>query len=281
MSYQFGHVDRDERIDLAADEPVGETARWGGLPTPLVTAAVMAVFAGALWFAYHEGTRHPSHVATPAPAATAAAAPSVAAPGMLPAGAETAPLIRADPRPMKIKPENPGGMPVPDRDRLIYGERPGGPPVERLLPPPEQPMPRPAPPPAAALPPVAQAPVAPQPKPASARTLPAEPGRKPLAAAPVARPERATPPIHEVRGGRFRVQLASLRTPDEARTEWQRLKRLQPDLLGGLTADAVRADLGQRGVWYRIVAGGFANAATARRLCHELKERHLGCSIVR
>ncbi|MGH7094874.1 MAG: SPOR domain-containing protein, partial [Stellaceae bacterium] len=119
------------------------------------------------------------------------------------------------------------------------------------------------------------------PMPAPTGIRPAEPGRKPLAAAPAARPQPAAPPIREVRGGRYRVQLASLRTPDEARTEWQRLKRRYPDLLGRLTADAVRADLGQRGVWYRVEAGGFANAATARRLCRELKGRHLGCSIVR
>ncbi len=75
--------------------------------------------------------------------------------------------------------------------------------------------------------------------------------------------------------------LASLHTPDEARTEWQRLKKASPDILGQMTADAVRADLGDKGVWYKIEAGSFADPAAAERACRELKARHLGCSVVR
>lgn len=58
------------------------------------------------------------------------------------------PLIRAEEGPIKVQPESPGGMDIPDRDKLVYdriegnGERPA---VERLLPPPEIPMSRPAP----------------------------------------------------------------------------------------------------------------------------------------
>jgi len=75
-----------------------------------------------------------------------------------------APLIKADQQPFKIKPENPGGIEVPDQDKEIYNRvgRSSVPPptAERLLPPPETPLPRPAPsttvpsvPPAAASPP--------------------------------------------------------------------------------------------------------------------------------
>lgn len=60
------------------------------------------------------------------------------------------PLVRAAPGPVKVRPENPGGLRVPDRDKLVYdriqggnggSEAPRGP--ERLLPPPEQPLPKP------------------------------------------------------------------------------------------------------------------------------------------
>lgn len=60
------------------------------------------------------------------------------------------PLVRAAPGPVKVRPENPGGLRVPDRDKLVYdliqGKNGGqkvarGP--ERLLPPPEQPLPKP------------------------------------------------------------------------------------------------------------------------------------------
>ena len=56
------------------------------------------------------------------------------------------PVIRADMTPVKIKPADPGGMEIPDRDKLVYdrlnGEG-GGTTVEHLLPPPETPVPIP------------------------------------------------------------------------------------------------------------------------------------------
>ncbi len=58
------------------------------------------------------------------------------------------PLVRADEEPVKVQPENPGGMEVPDRDKLVYDRIEGNDErssVERLLPPPESPMPLPEP----------------------------------------------------------------------------------------------------------------------------------------
>ena len=112
--------------------------------------------------------------------------------------ASEAPLIRAEQQPMKVAPETPGGMQVPNRDMLVYERMHGSPgappPVERLLPEPEQPM------------------TPPQPKPA---VSPAEPpllsppssegvagaGQRPLAEAPLSpsgeanpEPQRVPPP---------------------------------------------------------------------------------------
>jgi hypothetical protein len=61
------------------------------------------------------------------------------------------PMIRADIAPIKVRPESPGGMQVPDQDKLVYDRMQGegeGSQVEQLLPPPEAPLPLPAPPPA-------------------------------------------------------------------------------------------------------------------------------------
>jgi len=58
----------------------------------------------------------------------------------------TVPVIRAEITPVKIKPADPGGMEVPDRDKLVYDRLNGegaGTNVERLLPPPETPKPIP------------------------------------------------------------------------------------------------------------------------------------------
>ena len=57
------------------------------------------------------------------------------------------PLIKAENKPIKVRPEKPGGMEVPNQDKLVYsrmnpGERP--PPVEKLLPLPETPVAKPA-----------------------------------------------------------------------------------------------------------------------------------------
>ncbi len=61
------------------------------------------------------------------------------------------PVIRAAEGPVKVRPKNPGGMSVPDRDKLVYDRMKGGveePRVERLLPPPEMPKTPPLPTPA-------------------------------------------------------------------------------------------------------------------------------------
>ena len=57
------------------------------------------------------------------------------------------PVVRADPRPYKVLPEHPGGMQIPDRDKLVYerlqtaedGAESAAPKVEQLLPPAEKP----------------------------------------------------------------------------------------------------------------------------------------------
>ena len=59
------------------------------------------------------------------------------------AGGPGIPVIKADERPIKIRPDDRGGMQVPNQDKLVYermeqGEADAK--VERLLPPPEQPQ---------------------------------------------------------------------------------------------------------------------------------------------
>lgn len=97
-----------------------------------------------------------------------------------------APLIKADLQPFKIKPDNPGGMDVPDQDKAIYDrmgrvDQSSVPPpnTERLLPPPEAPVPRPA---AAVTPPanaVTAAPAPPLPGPTPSSTVPPPPAAAP------------------------------------------------------------------------------------------------------
>jgi len=265
--------DPDERLGLVGEDRADEFSRPDRrLPTMLLTVLVMALLAGGLWFAYVQGTRHP----------TAGVQGSAQGDGVA--------LIRADERPTKVKPEEPGGMAIPDQNVSLYNEKPGGAPVEKLLPAAPQPMPRPASAPkeaAVAPPPVspapqaapvtgppaaasAAAPVASSPAKPAAKTAPPpkQPAPAPVAAAPAGK-------------GPIQLRLASLRSPEAAREEWARLKRENSDLLGNLTAVAVRTDLGDQGIYYRIQAGSFGDAAAAEKLCGELKRRKLGCILAR
>jgi cell division septation protein DedD len=263
MTYHLGPIDPDRRAEFFADTRDGEPQ-----PRPrrvLATALallVMGLFGGGLWFAYVQGTRH---------AAGDAAGGSV-------------PLIRADERPTKVKPEKPGGMEIPDRDKLILSSpRPA---VEHLLPPPEKPMPRPAPP------PPSPAPQREQP-PTTASSTPASPPAPPPAAIPQAQqsaaappgkppPPPAAPPKTAAAGAAgARLQLGSVRSEDAARQEWERIKRKNADLLGTLSATPIRADLGDKGIYYRILTGPVADQAAAERICGELKQRSVGCILAR
>lgn len=266
--HQFGHVDPEERLDYA-ETPLPEEEEYeprSRLPMLLLVAGVGALFVGGLWFAYHEGTKH---------------AGVAASSGSSGGAAENVPLIRADTDPVKVKPDKAGGMNVPDKDDPLYTMGRGGN-AEHILPPPEAPQPRPvAPPP----PTIAQGP-APAVGPAGAfpAPLPAPPPVS-VQGKPAPKPaDAAKPPTKQaepvVGGPPTKIQLASLRTPDEARDEWQRLKRDNPDLLGKLSAVAVKADLGERGVWYRVEAGPVGDRAAAVKLCKALKERDLGCQLV-
>jgi SPOR domain len=301
MAYNIDHLDPDDRTDLYADPRLEEEAPHSGRLLRIAgSLVVMGVFAGGLWFAYTQGMHHAGRST----------------------GSGQIPLIRADMRPFKVKPENPGGMQMPDRDMLIYGEQ--RPQIEHLLPPPEQPMARPTPPPPAPSPPAPVSPVqtaiavpspAPQSSPPEAgpiapiaapsapvtnaapgsgavvRSSPAAAHREPdlIAqrieqlglAGPETPPKPASAHTSAGRATRLHLQLGAVRTESEAHEDWERLKRKNPDLLGSLSAVAIRADLGDKGTYYRIQAGPIADPSTADRVCGELRQRHLACMIVR
>ncbi len=239
----------------------------------------------------------------------------------------TAPMILAPKFPLKQKPVSPGGMDVPDRDKLVYermaGDQAAGGAgqVERLLPPPETPIQppqtKPVEPPQTSAPAIAettpdpapappQAPGAkpepksepkpveavqpapkPEPKPEPVQATAAEPAAQP---APKPEPKPAPTPAPApaatakatgTAGQGYMVQLSAVRNEANARGEWARLAKKHPDVLGGLELVVQRADLGAKGVFYRVRAGWFANRAEAKAICDELKKRNVGCLIAR
>jgi hypothetical protein len=263
MAYQAGAGERD-----AYDGEQSYTQRSRRrLYAVIIAMLVMTASGGAVWLFHREGAQR--------------------------MGGE-APLIQADQRAVKVRPEQPGGMKIPNQDTMIYNPGRGSGQAERLLPPPEAPMARPVPPPpepsVTAVPEPAAAPPSPAPEatPASAAAL-AAPVTPPAAAAPVVAPPPvaaaatvpapAPAPSHATGG--YRLQIGALRSEEAARKEWERLKHIHSDLLGGLTAATSRADLGDRGIYFRIQAGPIADASKAEKICNDLKRRNVGCILVR
>jgi cell division septation protein DedD len=226
---------------------------------PLLVLVVMALSAGGLWVAYNNSqTRAPGDV----------------------------PVIQADQGTTKTRPQQPGGMAIPDQDKLVYNQGKGPPQVEKLLPPPEIPLPRPAPSGEAAsatpaAPAVPITPAVPPPAPPPAAPATAAPATTAPGVAAVPPPPAPAPPAPAAAVTGYRLQLGALRSEDAARQEWEKLKKAHGDLLGGLNAAWPRADLGERGIYYRIQAGPVGDVAAAEHLCGELKRRNVGCILVR
>lgn len=219
----------------------------------------------------------------------------VAGPGM--------PVIKAEDRPIKIRPDDRGGMHVPNQDKLVYerlSPNDSDAKVERLLPTPEAPKPPPPveqrapepvkpaqvtaapPPPQPVTPPSKPAAVsAPAPAPMQATAPePKAPVTETIRPQQMAQAKPVAPPAPakttSLPAGDYLIQLGALRSAPDAEREWARIQKLHGELLGGLKSDVMRVDLGAKGVFWRLRAGPLSEAA-AKQLCADLKTRNQGC----
>ena len=285
-------IDPGDRPDHMPPPQARRPARFGGIAKAVSAAVAVAALA---W-----GVRYGSDYFTAPPT---------------PSG--PVPVIGPDAGPVKVVPDNPGGVNVPDQDKVILNGDNAQPKVEQLLPEPEKPLaapppaaaatpppaaPVPAPQAAAPTPPVAAPgqpvqlvppPAPPQPAQGNAPAPKPQPAAPPVAAAPPAKPA-VSPPVAAATpvapppaqtlppGSGYFLQLGAVRTTDAAQQSWTKLKTAQPDILGNLPANAVRVDLGaDRGVFFRIMAGPIADEASATRSCNALKQRNVACILVK
>lgn len=288
-------------------EPENTVGRRWAVPA-LIAWVTLSAFAGALWFAYEQGVRQ----------------------GMQ----ATPPLIKADASPVKVPPDDPGGMDVPHQDKEIYERMAGGDGAgqeeARLRPDSERPAPK------EELLAAAQTkeepagsttiPVPPLPKvvdaqaseaPAQSAAAQSEPETReatasaavtddsddaklppPVPLVPKAAPSTASesggsaaasrqsaavqapaslPPI----GASYRVQLGAYRSTEAAEGAWRLLQGQEEALLGSLDHLVQRADLGARGIYYRLQAGPLDGPGAARAMCNKLQQRQLGCLVIR
>jgi cell division septation protein DedD len=286
---QFEQAEYDRRFhgDFMYDATLEDDDNGGGR-SPLfiiLTALVLAAFGAVVWVAYQQGVKQGDR-----------GAPQV---------------IAREPGPVRVAPENPGGVTVPDQDKLIYdriaGAESATPTEETLAPPPEKPQDLP--------PPVdAQAVKAGTAVAADAALEEAGPGQAEEGdAAIAAEAERAAPTPEQLAAqaeakkqaaaltskieqidpgaadaaaktasattGAFVVQVGAFKADGEAAAKWQELKRKHGDMLGTLKPDILRVDLGGKGIWYRLRVGPFETRANAIAKCEVLKSRNVPCMV--
>ncbi len=200
------------------------------------------------------------------------------------------PYVAADTGPEKIRPQQEGGMEVPNQDIRVYNEldrSPSAKESEVLLPAPEAPVT----PPAAADPKSQTG--------ADAASIPSVPA-PPLDVAPAAgtdtRTQDATAATPDAKStsvattdepiqtaattGAFRIQLAAVKTSEAAAAAWKKMTKTYPDVLKGLALNVVKVDRGADGALFRVQGGPFADREAAEIACDTLKQKSQACLVV-
>ena len=118
--------------------------------------------------------------------------------------------------------------------------------------------------------------------PPPARTRPA-PVQKPAPAtqaAPAARPApQALAQVAAPKAGGYLVQVSSQRSEAEAQAALRGLQAKYAGAIGGQPATIRRAELGERGVFFRAMLGPFASRDQATQLCANLKAAGGSCIV--
>ena len=254
--------------------------RRGQILTVMVSIAAIASFGSVVWWAHNQDVKAGGRGLEPL-------------------------VVQAPTTPSRVKPENAGGLVPPNQDKEVFNRiAPGAVPSqpEKLLPAFETPKLPPAGLPAPAAPkpleaataktPTPMQPAAaaagPTPVPTQAATTPSTSVQPTSAAATAATtlvPTEAGPSIasliENMSGptGGWRVQIAAVKSEDVAKSTWARLQSAHGDVLANLRMQAVRVDLGDKGVWYRVQAGPL-DEKQAQSICGTLKGRRADCVTV-
>ncbi len=249
--------------------------RRGQILTVMVSIAAIASFGSVVWWAHNQDVKAGGRGLEPL-------------------------VVQAPVTPSRVKPENAGGLVPPNQDKEVFNRiAPGAVATqpEKLLPSAEVPKLPPAglPAPAAAKPEVIAAKT---PTPVQTPATGPGTGPAPATAAPppaqvppaTAQPAVATTPASTEAGpsiaslienmsgptGGWRVQIAAVKSEDVAKSTWARLQSAHGDVLANLRMQAVRVDLGEKGVWYRVQAGPL-DEKQAQSVCSTLKGRRADC----
>ncbi|MFC0410580.1 SPOR domain-containing protein [Roseomonas elaeocarpi] len=217
------------------------------------------------------------------------------------------PTVEADTRPLRVKPEDPGGLRVANQGERIFetqnqpqrrGTTPAAPAQPQVAPeferpdlnglrqatvaarqaaqaqaqmqpqPPQSPPAQPSPEAPAAAPQPGTAPAAPrEAAPAVSAPPPAEAPRPTAAAA------RPPEPASRAAEGSAVVQLGALGSEEAARAEWARLKGRLGDLLADRRPQVIRFEREGQPTMWRLRTGGFRDHDAARAFCEAAKTK--------
>jgi cell division protein FtsN len=73
------------------------------------------------------------------------------------------------------------------------------------------------------------------------------------------------------------LQIGAYKSQADANTAWTTYKTKHASLLSGYSPDVRQADLGEKGIWYRLRITGFPSKDVASALCDRLKADGGGC----
>ena len=199
---------------------------------------------------------------------------------------EVVPTIAPTPVPVKVKPENPGGMVIPDQDKVIYdrvSQDPVPVKVEKLFPD-EEPV----------LPPVEENPeimdvdepvevpvivevkkeevVEPEPAKPEVKTE-----QKVEQKVVQVEPQKEVKTVVQTPAEVWHAQLIS--STDKAKVEkiWKTILAKHKGLLSDMPMNIVRADIAGKGTFYRLQVGDFATKERAANLCAKLIKQKQEC----
>jgi len=102
----------------------------------------------------------------------------------------------------------------------------------------------------------------------------------PTPRAPPPPPRQTAPQFAFSESGTYLVQVAAFRSQDAAEAAWRKSSAEHPDLYRGAGKRIQRADLGAKGVFYRLRVGGFAQKTEADAFCDALKAEGDNCIVV-
>ncbi len=175
-----------------------------------------------------------------------------------------APKIIADNTPYKIEPENPGGDVAPNQDMEVYdvmnGTANNG--EVNITESAEQPIDRPS---------GVNIDI-------QDRTETTSPTTDIPSPEPVVTARVQTPSTSATSDSRYVIQLASLRSRADAEDAWANIQRKHGSLLpSGAYADIKRAEVQNKGTFYRLRLAGLSGKDSANRVCNQLKARQQAC----